>query len=467
MKIYNSMTRKKEVFIPIEENKVSMYVCGPTVYDFIHIGNARPYVVFDTVRRYLEYKGYHVNYVQNYTDVDDKIIKRANLENTTMEEISTRYINEATKDAEGLNIKKPTHTPKVTEEIKVIIEMIKNLINKNHAYVKNGNVYFHAKSFLQYGGLSKRNINDLEAGSRVEINTEKKEPSDFVLWKQKKEGEPFWTSPWGEGRPGWHIECSAMAKKYLGDTIDIHAGGEDLLFPHHENEIAQSQCANGTIFARYWMHNGFINVDNEKMSKSKGNFFTIRDIVKLFPYEVIRFFILASHYRSPINFSKNTLKSAENSLTRISTCLNNIKFIAKNTSKHEIDDTEKKQLEYIKKYRKDFELNMEDDFNTADAISTIFEFVKYSNINVTHNSSKYFADTIYKEITDLCHILGLVLTKDIPQESDEDINLLIEARNKAKLEKDFVKADNIRNSLIEKGIVLEDTRQGVRWYRIN
>lgn len=465
MKIYNSLTRKKEEFIPMVENKVSMYVCGPTVYDYIHIGNARPYVVFDTVRRYLEYKGYEVTYVQNFTDVDDKIINRANEENLTMEQVSNKYIKEALKDAEGLNVKKPTFTPKVTEEISEIIKMIETLIAKNFAYVVNGDVYFNVKSFKDYGKLSKRNIEDLELGARVEVNLDKKDPIDFVLWKQKKEGEPFWISPWGEGRPGWHIECSAMSKKYLGDTLDIHAGGEDLIFPHHENEIAQSQCANDKTFAKYWMHNGFININNEKMSKSKGNFFILRDIVKEFSYEVVRFFILTAHYRSPINFSHELLKAAENSLDRIGICLNNLQFNIKNSNKDDITQLEKEILNQIKIFRDKFINSMDDDFNTADAISAIFELVKFANTNINHDSSKEVTSEIYKEIKSLCDILGITPNNKQVEYLDEEIELLIKERQEAKVNKDFLKADKIRDTLLEKGITLEDTRQGIRWYR--
>lgn len=466
MKIFNSITRKKEEFVTVEGNKVNMYVCGATVYDYIHIGNARPYVIFDTVRRYLEYKGYDVNYVQNFTDVDDKIINRAIKENTTMTEVSERYIDEAIKDIELLNIKKPTHSPKVTEEISEIIEMIETLIDKGHAYIANGDVYFHTKSFSDYGKLSKRNLEDLEVGSRVDINLNKKDPTDFVLWKQKKDGEPFWNSPWGAGRPGWHIECSAMAKKYLGDTIDIHAGGEDLIFPHHENEIAQSECANGKPFAKYWLHNGFINIDNEKMSKSKGNFFTLRDIANEFSYEVVRFFILTAHYRSPINFSSELLKSAETSLVRIGTCLNNMKFIIDNSNRESITDDEKDILAESRKFRKDFTTSMEDDFNTADAISTIFELVRFANTNVTHNSSRDFSTEIYNELSNLCNILGVVAIKKEEKNISEEIERLIADRQEAKKNKDFDRADKIRDTLLEMGIILEDTRQGVRWSRI-
>ena len=466
MKIFNSITRKKEDFVTVEENKVSMYVCGATVYDYIHIGNARPYVIFDTVRRYLEYKGYDVNYVQNFTDVDDKIINRAISENTTMNLVSEKYIDEATKDIELLNIKKPTHAPKVTEEIPEIIEMIEGLIDKDHAYTKNGDVYFHTRSFEGYGKLSKRNLEDLEMGSRVDINLNKKDPTDFVLWKARKEGEPFWDSPWGEGRPGWHIECSAMAKKYLGDTIDIHAGGEDLIFPHHENEIAQSECANGRPFAKYWLHNGFINIDNEKMSKSKGNFFTLRDIANEFSYEVVRFFILTAHYRSPINFSSELLKSAETSLERISTCLGNIKFIIENCTSKNITDSERDKIEESKRFRLEFIASMDDDFNTADAISLIFELVRFANTNTTHDSSKEFATQIYTEINDLCNILGIVTTRDKEEDASEEIERLIEERQQAKKNKDFKEADKIRDTLLEMGIMLEDTRQGVRWSRV-
>lgn len=386
MKIYNTLTRKKEEFVPIEENKVKMYVCGPTVYDYIHIGNARPYVIFDTIRRYFEYRGYEVNYIQNFTDVDDKIINKANEENVDMSVISERYINEALKDAHGLNVKDATFNPRVTQEMDNIIEMIKTLIEKGYAYEVNGSVYFDTMSFSDYGKLSKKKIDELIAGAseRIEVDSDKKNSTDFILWKPFKPGEPKWDSPWGQGRPGWHIECSVMAKKYLGDTIDIHAGGEDLIFPHHENEIAQSEAANGKPFANYWMHNGFINIDNEKMSKS-GKFFTLRDVVKEVPYDVIRFFILNGHYRSPINFSRELMQAAANGLDRIKNCMKDIEFYESKNTKDSFTDNEKSLIIESDNFIKQFEKSMDDDFNTADAVSAIFEFVKFANININEN----------------------------------------------------------------------------------
>ena len=381
MKVYNTLTRQKEEFIPREEGKVKMYVCGPTVYDYIHIGNARPYVVFDTVRRYLEYKGYDVTYVQNFTDVDDKIINRANKENSTMEAISNRYIEEAFHDADGLNVKRATVHPRVTQEMDGIIAMVQELIDKGFAYEDNGTVYYDTKKFPEYGKLSRKNLDELIAGAseRVTIDDAKKNPTDFVLWKPKKEGEPSWTSPWGEGRPGWHIECSVMAKHHLGDTIDIHAGGEDLIFPHHENEIAQSEAANGKPFAHYWMHNAFLNIDNHKMSKSAGNFFTVRDIVAKYDPMVLRFFMLSAHYRSPLNFSAELMESAANSLERIRTAVATLQFKAQNAEDSELTEQEKELLAQAAGFEAKFDQAMDDDFNTADAIAAIFELVKFAN----------------------------------------------------------------------------------------
>lgn len=465
MKLYNTLTRKKEEFIPLEENKVKMYVCGPTVYDYIHIGNARPYVIFDTIRRYLEYKGYDVNYVQNFTDVDDKIIKKSADENVSAKEIADRYVKEALKDAEGLNVKPATKNPRVTEEMEHIIEMIKTLEEKGYAYNVNGTVYFNTKSFDGYGKLSGKNIDELEAGARIEVNTDKKNPMDFVLWKPFKPGEPKWDSPWGEGRPGWHIECSVMAKTYLGDTIDIHAGGEDLIFPHHENEIAQSEAANGKLFSKYWLHNGFINIDNEKMSKSKGNFFTLREIAKEVPYDIIRFFILNGHYRSPINFSRDLVEAAGNGLDRIKNCVKDINFMAANGKDGNITEDENKLIEKCEEFKKRFEESMDDDFNTADAVSVIFEFVKFANININENSTKKFSEIILSKIIELCEILGIrPLNKESGFDAGE-IERLIEQRQAAKKEKDWAKADKIRDELSAMGVVIEDTRAGVRWSR--
>lgn len=464
MKIYNTLSREKEEFIPLNSGEIKMYVCGPTVYNYIHIGNARPYIIFDTVRRYFEYKGYKVEYVQNFTDVDDKIIKKANEENKTTSEIVERYIAEILKDADGLNIKRATVHPRVTEEMSEIIAMIETLIEKGFAYEVEGTVYFNTQAFNSYGKLSNKNQEDLEAGARVEINKDKKHPMDFVLWKPKKEGEPFWKSPWSEGRPGWHIECSAMAKKYLGDTIDIHAGGEDLIFPHHENEIAQSEAANGKNFARYWMHNGFINVDNKKMSKSKGNFFTLREVAEEFPYEVIRFFMLSAHYRSPINFSRELMQSAQNGLERIKNALLNLNHLINYGQNGEMTEDEKALLGELKLFVKKFEEAMEDDFNTADAVSVIFELVKFSNININSNSSNKFASVVKDKILSLSNILGL-LEKQEKDLLDEEIENLINQRQEARKTKNWALADEIRDTLKGKGIILEDTPQGVKWKR--
>lgn len=462
MKIYNTLTRTKEEFVPMEPGKVKMYVCGPTVYDYIHIGNARPYVIFDTIRRYMEYKGFEVNYVQNFTDVDDKIINKAIKEGVDSKVISERYIAEALKDAEGLNVEPATKNPKVTEEMSEIIEMIKTLIEKGHAYEVDGSVFYDTKSFEGYGRLSGKNIDELEAGARIEVDNAKKSPMDFVLWKPKKPGEPAWQSPWGEGRPGWHIECSVMAKKYLGDTIDIHAGGEDLIFPHHENEIAQSEAANGVQFAKYWMHNGFINVNNEKMSKSKGNFFTLRDIVAEVPYDVVRFFILSGHYRSPINFSRELMQAAGNGLDRIKSCAKKLEFLIK-SAEGTMSDKEKELAADCDKFRVQFEAAMDDDFNTANAITAIFDTVKFANSNIDENSSKEFIETVEKEFRSLCEILGIQVTEKQVQADVEKIEALIAQRSEAKKNKDYARADEIRAQLTDMGILIEDTRAGVRW----
>lgn len=465
MKVYNTLTRQKEEFIPIEKNKVKMYVCGPTVYDFIHIGNARPYVVFDTVRRYLEYKGYEVNYVQNFTDVDDKIINRANAEGVSMEEISNKYVEEALKDAKFLNIKPATHNPRVTQEIKEIIIMIEDLIKNGNAYEKDGTVFFDTNSFKEYGKLSGKKLDELEIGARIKLDEAKKNPTDFVLWKPKKDGEPAWQSPWGQGRPGWHIECSVMAKKYLGEQIDIHAGGEDLIFPHHENEIAQSECCNKKTFAKYWLHNGFINVDNEKMSKSKGNFFTIRDITQKIPYDVVRFFILSGHYRNPINFSQELMEANKNSLDRIKNCVKSIKHIIENTSGN-LTEHETKLLCDCDEFRIQFEKAMDDDFNTADAITAIFEFVKFSNINISEKSSKEFAEKILDKIMVLSNILGILFEFEQLDIDTSKIEQLIEKRQEARKNKDYKLADEIRDELKSMGILIEDTSAGVRWSKM-
>ncbi|MEG2775325.1 MAG: cysteine--tRNA ligase [Acetivibrio sp.] len=468
MKVFNTLTKKKEEFVPIEEGKVRMYVCGPTVYNYIHIGNARPMIVFDTVRRYFEYKGYEVNYVSNFTDVDDKIIKKANEERPEATEISERYIQAVKEDMENLNVMPATKHPKATEEIDGMIEMISTLIEKGYAYEKNGTVYFRTRNFETYGKLSKKNIDDLEAGHRdIKVGGEedKEDPLDFVLWKPRKEGEPAWNSPWSEGRPGWHIECSVMSKKYLGDQIDIHAGGEDLIFPHHENEIAQSEAANGKTFSKYWMHNGFLNIDNKKMSKSEGNFFTVREIGEEYPYEVLRFFMLSgAHYRMPLNFSRELMESAKNGLERIENCIKNVKSFLKNPEIREANQDEKEILEQMKQLSAKFDTSMEDDFNTADAVSVVFEMVKAANSHLNGKSAKEVLEKVYDKITQLCDILGIKVEKE-EEILDAQVDQWIQDRQEARKNRDFKKADAIRDLLLEKNIILEDTREGVRWKR--
>ena len=469
MKIYNTLTKRKEEFIPLEEGKVKMYVCGPTVYNLIHIGNARPMMVFDTVRRYLEYKGYEVNYVSNFTDVDDKIIKAALTENVDPSVISERYIAECKKDMESLNVKPATTHPKATEEIEGMLEMVSTLIEKGHAYVaQDGTVYFKTRSFKEYGKLSHKNIDDLQGGNRSLLVTgedQKLDPLDFVLWKPKKEGEPFWCSPWCEGRPGWHIECSVMSKKYLGEEIDIHAGGEDLVFPHHENEIAQSEACNGKTFARYWMHNAFLNIDNKKMSKSLGNFFTVRDITEKYDPMVLRFFMLSAHYRSQLNFSADLMEAAKNSLERIKNSESRMNDLIKNANDGAMTAEEEKNLLEAKEFMKKYEVAMEDDFNTADAISAMFELVKYLNTSATAENSKEYLEALNKELLTMADILGIKLTVE-EEMLDSEIEQLIEKRQNARKNKDFALADEIRNTLLEKGILLEDTREGVKWKRV-
>ena len=467
IRIYNTLSKKKEDFIPLEEKKVRMYVCGPTVYNFIHIGNARPMIVFNTVRRYLEHKGYEVNFVSNFTDVDDKIIKKANEEGVSAEEISRRYIAECKKDMEGMNIMPATTHPLATQEIGGMIDMISELIDKGDAYAVNGTVYFRTRQFKDYGKLSHKNLDDLQAGNRsllVSGEDEKEDPLDFVLWKPKKEGEPYWKSPWGDGRPGWHIECSVMSKKYLGEQIDIHGGGEDLIFPHHENEIAQSESCSGKEFARYWMHNAFLNIDNRKMSKSLGNFFTVREISEKYDLQVLRFFMLNAHYRSPLNFSAELMESSKNALERIQTAVDNLKFLAEHASAQEMTPEEAAKAEEAAKYEKAFDDSMDDDFNTADAIAAIFDLVKFANTTADEKSSKAYAETLREKIQGLCDIMGLITEKK-EELLDEDIEKLIEERQAARKAKNFARADEIRAELLEKGIVLEDTREGVKWKR--
>ena len=467
MKIYNTLSRKKEDFVPIEEGKVRMYVCGPTVYNYIDIGNARPMIVFDTVRRYMLYKGLDVNYVSNFTDVDDKIIKKAQEEGVSAEEISQRYIQECKKDMEAMNIMPATTNPLATQEISGMIDMIQTLIDKGYAYATaDGTVYYRTRKFGDYGKLSHKNLDDLEAGHRsINVTGEDKEdPLDFVLWKPKKEGEPYWESPWGQGRPGWHIECSVMSKHYLGDEIDIHAGGEDLIFPHHENEIAQSEAANGVPFSKYWMHNGFLNIDNRKMSKSLGNFFTVREIGEKYDLQVLRFFMLSAHYRSPLNFSAELMEAAKSGLERIHTAADNLLFLAQHAADDKMSDEERKVLEEAAEFTKKFEAAMEDDFNTADAIAAVFELVKYCNMHVGEGSSAKLARALYDQMKTLCDVLGIILEKE-PEILDEEIERLIEERQQARKEKNFARADEIRDQLAEKGILLEDTREGVKWKR--
>ena len=465
MKIYNTMSKRKEEFTPLEEGKVKMYVCGPTVYNLIHIGNARPMIVFDTVRRYFEYKGYDVNFVSNFTDVDDKIIKKAIEEGTTAEVISKRYIEECKKDMDAMNIKPATKNPLATEEICGMVDMIRTLIDKGYAYEKNGTVYYRTRKFRDYGKLSHKNLDDLQSGGRTLLVTgedEKEDPLDFVLWKPKKEGEPAWESPWSEGRPGWHIECSEMSKKYLGEQIDIHAGGEDLIFPHHENEIAQSEAANGKEFARYWMHNGFLNIDNRKMSKSLGNFFTVREISEKYDLQVLRFFVLSAHYRSPLNFSAELMEAAKNGLERILTAADNLKFLAGNASAERMTDEEKELFLKTQEYTDSFECAMDDDFNTADAIAAVFELVKYINTTADGTRSKEYLDSLYERLESLTDVLGIIIEKK-EEMLDEEIEAMIEKRQAARKERDFALADQIRDELLARGIILEDTREGVKW----
>ncbi len=467
MKVYNTITKKKEPFIPLEEGKVKMYVCGPTVYNFIHIGNARPMIVFDTVRRYMEHKGYEVNYVSNFTDVDDKIIKKAIEEGVSAQEISQRYIAECKKDMEMMNVKPATTHPLATQEIGGMLEMIQKLIDKGYAYAVNGTVYFRTRKFAEYGKLSHKNLDDLRSGNRsllVSGEDEKEDPLDFVLWKPKKEGEPAWESPWSEGRPGWHIECSVMSKKYLGEQIDIHAGGEDLVFPHHENEIAQSEACNGKEFSRYWMHNAFLNIDNRKMSKSLGNFFTVREISEKYDLQVLRFFMLSAHYRSPLNFSAEQMESSKNSLERIVTAAENLKHLLGGAPEGSMTESETAHYEASEEYVKKFDEAMDDDFNTADAIAAVFELVKYLNTHTSGENTKDYLEKCLERLKTLCDILGLVVEKKA-ELLDADIEVLIEERQAARKAKNFARADEIRALLLEKGIVLEDTREGVKWKR--
>lgn len=465
MKVYNTLTRTKEEFVPLEEGKVKMYVCGPTVYNYIHIGNARPFIIFDTLRRYLEYRGYDVTYVQNFTDVDDKIINRSHEEGISPEEVAAKYIKEYFVDCDGLGIKRATVHPQVTDNIQQIIEFIKELEDKGYAYAVNGDVYFDTNKFEGYGKLSGQKQEDLEAGARIEVNDQKRHPMDFVLWKAKKEGEPGWDSPWGEGRPGWHIECSVMSKRYLGETIDIHAGGQDLTFPHHENEIAQSEARSGKTFSKYWMHNGYININDEKMSKSKGNFFTVRDISKLYDLEIVRFFMLSAHYRNPVNFSDEMLNQAKAGLERLYNTKEKLEFTLSNLVESPLTEEEVELVKELDDFRQKFIDAMDDDVNTADAVSVIFELAKLINSNVDENSSLEFAKKCLDEFNELTGVLNIV-NKKKDTVLDKDIEELIQKRTDAKKNKEFQLADDIRQQLLDMGIVLEDTRQGVKWKRI-
>ncbi len=464
MRIYNTLTRRKEELKTITPGEVKIYACGPTVYNYIHIGNSRPLCVFDTLRRYLEYRGYKVNFVQNFTDIDDKIIKKAIEENSDYKTVSEKYIKEFWTDAKGLNFREATVHPKATENIDEIINIITTLVEKGYAYpVENGDVYFSPKKFSGYGKLSHQPLEELEAGARINIGELKREPMDFALWKGAKPGEPYWESPWGKGRPGWHIECSAMVHRFLGNTIDIHCGGQDLIFPHHENEIAQSECCNGVPFAHYWMHNGYINVDNVKMSKSLGNFFTVRDVAEKYGYEPIRYLMISSQYRSPINYSVDIIEQCKASLQRLYTCRNNLDFALENATDIVPENAEeiKKQLD---SRREQFIEAMDDDLNTADGISAVFELVKDINVNVIDSKSaeliKYAID-LFDELT---NVLGLVYNRDTGS-LDEEIEKLIETRQNARKEKNWAEADRIRDELKAQGIVLEDTPQGVKWHR--
>lgn len=464
MKIYNTLTRQKQEFVPIDKDEVKMYSCGPTVYDYFHIGNARPFIVFDTMRRYLEYCGYTVKFVQNFTDIDDKMIKRANEEGISVKELGERFIQEYYKDAAAIGVKKATIHPKATENIDAIIDVIEKLENNGYAYNVDGNVYFASKKFKAYGKLSKQPLEDLEAGARIDVNEAKRDVMDFALWKKQKEGEPAWESKWGMGRPGWHIECSAMVNKFLGETIDIHSGGQDLIFPHHENEIAQSECANGKPFANYWMHNGYININNQKMSKSLGNFFTVRDILKDYDGEVIRFFMLSAHYRNPINFADTLMEQAKSAIDRVYTCIDNLKFLLEKGEDRALTETEEFYDKRLDECRQKFVDAMDDDLNTADAIAAIFDIVYAANTELSQEEKN--AKSVVKKTLDMIDELGAVLglfQKSQDKSIDSEIEELIEQRNKARAEKDWASADAIRNKLKAMNIELKDTPMGVKW----
>ena len=464
MRLYNSLTRQKEEFVPIVPGEVKMYVCGPTVYNYFHIGNGRTFIIFDTIRRYLEYRGYKVTFIQNFTDIDDKMINKANAEGITVKELGDKFIDEYYQDADGLQVKRATINPRATEYIDEVVEFVKDLIDRGFAYEIDGDVYFSTKKFEEYGKLCGQNLEDLQSGARISVDERKKDPMDFAVWKSQKPGEPAWESPWGLGRPGWHIECSCMAKKLLGDTIDIHGGGMDLKFPHHENEIAQSEAVTGQKFANYWMHAAFVNVDNKKMSKSLGNFFTVRDIAEKYDLQVLRFFMLSAHYRSPINFSAELMEASKNGLERIITAVDRLKELdAKAEGAAETCAEQEKMVE-VQKLREKYEAAMEDDFNTADAVSAIFELVKLANSTADASSTKSYISCLLKEIEQLCDVLGII-TERKAEVLDSEIEEMIAARQQARKDRNFALADEIRGKLLDMGIVLEDTREGVKWKR--
>jgi len=464
VKLYNTLTKRKEEFVPLREGEVRMYSCGPTVYNYFHIGNARPFIIFDTLRRYFEYKGYKVLFVQNFTDIDDKMINRANEEGISVKELADRFIEEYFKDADALGIKRATVHPRATEHIDDMIAFIQKLQDKGLAYERNGDVYFRTSAFEGYGKLSGQNLEELEMGARIDVNEEKENPMDFALWKSQKPGEPAWDSPWGKGRPGWHIECSVMSMKYLGETIDIHSGGQDLIFPHHENEIAQSEGATGKPFARYWLHNGYINVNNQKMSKSLGNFFTVRDIAKEFDLEVVRLFMLSAHYRNPINFSRELLEQAQSALERLYNGKNNLEYLLNESENREINEEERQLIAQFREREAQFERAMEDDINTADALAALFDLVRDINVGLGPHSARGVVEEAYKVFTTLSGVLGLLQKKT--GDLDSEIEALIEKRQQARREKNWAVADRIRDELKARGIILEDTPQGVRWKRV-
>lgn len=465
MKLYNTLTRQKEEFVPLKPGEVNMYVCGPTVYNFFHIGNGRTFIVFDTVRRYLEYRGYKVKFIQNFTDIDDKMIKKANDEGITVKELGERFIKEYYKDADALNIERATINPRATEFMEEIIQFVKDLVDRGYAYEVDGDVYFHTKKFSEYGKLSGQNLEDLQAGARINVDERKKDAMDFAIWKKQKPGEPAWESPWGMGRPGWHIECSCMAHNLLGDTIDIHAGGYDLIFPHHENEIAQSECRTGKPFAKYWMHSAFLNIDNKKMSKSLNNFFTAREILEKYDADVVRLFMLSAHYRAQLNFSEELLQSAKSALERLYNAIYNLENLSNEVKRNELNEEEKEYIKRLDEYRQKYIEKMDDDFNTADAIAVIFDMIKDININIKSDSSKEIIDYALSIIRELGGPLG-ILQKSTEEDVEDEIQELINKREEARKEKNWALADEIRDKLKERGILLEDTPQGVRWKRI-